>query len=377
MKEAPDDDDALIGRTIADKFEIQALVGRGAMGAVYRARQVTLLRKVALKVMKVHGKADAKYAARFKREAKTASLLDHPNLVRVLDFGQEPDGVLYIAMEYLEGRNLLAALSDEWPLATERIVTILSQMLSALAVAHDTGIVHRDLKPENIMLVHTKDDDGIEAETVKVCDFGVAKLDEDAAVEPPHPSMALRTSSSNTTTLTAHGMTVGTPGYMAPEQALGEPTDARSDIYAVGVILFQLLTRRLPFEAATALKVMIEHIEKPVPAPSSLVASVDPRLERVCLKALRKRPEKRYQSARDMRTDVRAALDAPSGSAEPAGDEPTIPPSSSDLPRVVRSRARVGKGITRANARSAWILAIVLVVIGAVLAALGLARGRG
>ena len=386
MDEAPIDD-ALIGRTIADKFEIEALVGRGAMGAVYKARQVTLQRKIALKVMKVHGKADAKYAARFAREAKTASLLDHPNLVRVLDFGQEPDGVLYIAMEYLEGRNLLAALRD-WPFETDRIVTILTQTLSALAVAHDTGIVHRDLKPENIMLVHTKDEDGIETETVKVCDFGVAKFDEDAAVEPPHPSMAVRTSSSNTTTLTAHGMTVGTPSYMAPEQALGEPTDARSDIYAVGVILFQLLTRRLPFEAATALKVMIEHIEKPVPAPSSFVPEVDPRLERVCLKALRKRPEKRYQSAREMRADLRAALESPSGSAKtvekspsnrpgkpPKGtnDVPTIPPSSADIPRVVRGRDERARG----SVRSAWILAIVLVLIGAVLAVLGLARSRG
>ena len=384
-------DDALIGRTIADKFQIEALVGRGAMGAVYKARQLALTRKIALKVMRVHGAADAKYATRFKREAKTASLIDHPNLVRVLDFGQEPDGVLYIAMEYLEGRNLLAAIRDEWPLPIERVVAILSQTLSALAVAHEAGIVHRDLKPDNIMLVRTKDDDGVENETVKVCDFGVAKFVEDAAVESSTPSMHVRTSSSNTTTLTAHGMTVGTPSYMAPEQALGEPTDARSDIYAMGVILFQLLTRRLPFEANTALKVMIEHIEKAVPAPSSIEPSVDPRLERVCLKALRKRPEKRYQSARDMRTDLRAAIEAPSGGAKAsvrpnasdatgkppskppkAGEErevPTIPPSSSILPRVKKGRA-VSCGRTSLQP---WIMALVLVVLGVVLALLGIA----
>jgi serine/threonine protein kinase len=381
-------DDALIGRTVADKFQIEALVGRGAMGAVYKARQLALTRKIALKVMRVHGAADAKYATRFKREAKTASLLDHPNLVRVLDFGQEPDGVLYIAMEYLEGRNLLAAIRDDWPLSIERVVAILSQTLSALAVAHEMGIVHRDLKPENIMLVSTKDDDGVETETVKVCDFGVAKFVEDAAIDPGTPSLHSRTS-SNTTTLTAHGMTVGTPSYMPPEQALGEPTDARSDLYAVGVILFQLLTRRLPFEANTALKVMIEHIEKPVPAPSSIEPSVDPRLERVCLKALRKRPEKRYQSARDMRAEIRAVLGAPSGSAKAGGSSvtsadatgksqpqsreiPTVPPSSPLLPRV-RKGARAGAQGTGSLPR-AWILALVLVALGAALALLGMLR---
>jgi len=304
--------DPMIGRTIADKFQIEAFVGGGSMGTVYRARHLALKRSIALKIMRVHGATDPKYAKRFKREASTAFKLDHPNSMRVLDFGQEPDGVLYMAMEYLEGRTLADVIAEEWPLSPERVSLILAQVLAALAVAHEMGIVHRDLKPENIMLVKQKDDDGVEQELVKVCDFGVAKLVEE---EDPNdlgrsdPSEA-RATTSNTTTLTKHGMTVGTPLYMAPEQALGQKTDARTDIYAVGVVLFQMLTKRLPFEASTPLQVMLKHIEEPAPKPSSLVDDVDEELERICLKALRKKPEARYQSARAMRAKLRAMEEA-------------------------------------------------------------------
>jgi serine/threonine-protein kinase len=361
-------EDALIGRTIADNYSIEALVGRGAMGTVYKARQLSLMRKVALKVMKVHGSTDRKYAARFKREAKTASLLDHPNVARVVDFGQEPDGVLYIAMEYLEGRHLLSVLAEEWPLSTERIVGVLSQTLSGVAAAHEMGVVHRDLKPENIMLIKAKDDDGTEIESVKVCDFGVAKLSEEGPVEPPQ-SVHMRTSSSTQTTLTAHGMTVGTPGYMAPEQALGEVTDARSDIYAMGVILYQVLTRRLPFEAATALQVMIAHIEKEPTRPSEFIPDVNRRLERVCMKALRKKPERRYQSAREMRAELRLALENSNPSSRPPPpisqqeSVPTIrPPSTAERSAARRSVQGIGP----------WLLAATLIALGVAVAYAGL-----
>jgi eukaryotic-like serine/threonine-protein kinase len=299
--------DPLIGRTIADKFEIEAFLGGGSMGTVYRARHLALKRSIALKIMRVHGGTDPKYAKRFKREASTAFKLDHPNSMRVLDFGQEPDGILYMAMEYLEGRTLADVIADEWPLSADRISNILAQVLAALAVAHEMGIVHRDLKPENIMIVRSKDDDGVAQELVKVCDFGVAKLVEDEDEELGHgPVPDMRATTSNTTTLTKHGMTVGTPLYMAPEQALGQKTDARTDIYAAGVVLFQMLTKRLPFEALTPLQVMLKHIEAPAPKPSSFVPDVDPELERICLKALRKKPDSRYQSARAMRSKLRA-----------------------------------------------------------------------
>jgi len=236
--------DPLVGRTIGGKFVIERLLGAGAMGAVYRAHQTALERAVAIKVMHGELAADPTYAARFHREAKAVSRLDHPNLIRVLDYGQEADGLLYIAMEFLDGRDLFSVIEEEWPLTHERIVDILSQALSALAEAHDAGVLHRDLKPENIMLLRRKAEDGTPTDIVKVCDFGIAKIVEEAEARPASPRPGGRK-------LTAAGLVVGTPGYMAPEQARSEPCDARSDLYSVGVILYQLLTRRLPFEGNT------------------------------------------------------------------------------------------------------------------------------
>jgi len=277
------------------------------MGVVYRAKHLTLKRDVAVKIMRVHAQTDPKYAKRFKREAETAFKLDHPNVLRVLDFGQESDGLLYMAMEFVDGKNLLETLADDFPLSSERVSNIVSQILAGVAAAHDAGIVHRDLKPENVMLVHAKDDDGANVELVRVCDFGVARLiDDDPDADAPSSGKGQRTTSSWTTTLTKHGMTVGTPNYMAPEQALGQVADARTDVYAVGAILFQMLTNRIPFDGATPLQVMLKQIEMPAPQPSSIVANVDAHLERICLKALRKKPAARYQTARDMRARLRA-----------------------------------------------------------------------
>jgi serine/threonine protein kinase len=331
-------DDALIGRVIADKFRIDELVGTGAMGTVYRARHLALKKDVAIKVMKVHGKSDRKYAARFKREAKAASLLDHPSSIRLLDFGQEPDGLLYIAMEFLQGKSLAKLIQEEFPIADERIVHILAQTLTALAKAHEMAIVHRDLKPENIMILPGTDDEGDQIEHVKVCDFGVAKFVEDG---PPDelPPIGTPTSSSQTT-LTAHGMTVGTPAYMSPEQALGDKTDARSDIYQIGVILFQMLTRRLPFEAPTTIKLMLKQVEEPPPHPSQFIADLNPKLEAACFKALRKKADQRYQSAREMRADLRSAVDPTAPTAEEYRRARTDPPPK----RGSVPPARVGSG---------------------------------
>src|SRR5258706_9781335 len=214
--------DPLLGRTIAEKFRVESLVGRGAMGAVYRATQLNLKKRIAIKVMnpEKQGKKDATYASRFKREAKAASRMDHPNLMRVIDFGEEPDGMLYIAMEYLEGRDLLRVLREEYPLTTPRIVSIISQTLAALAAAHDMGVVHRDLKPENIMLLASKDDEGNPTELVKVCDFGVAKIVHDHgavdfADDMPDPTRT----PTQTGTFTAYGPLIATPEYSAPNQA--------------------------------------------------------------------------------------------------------------------------------------------------------------
>jgi serine/threonine protein kinase len=217
-------DGALVGRTIAGKFLIECFLGGGAMGAVYKARQLNLEKDVAVKVLHGEHAGDATFVARFQREAKAASRLDHPNSMRVLDFGQEPDGLLYIAMEYLDGRDLFRVIQHEWPLSTLRIADVLSQALAAIAVAHDLGIVHRDLKPENIMVLRGLDDEGTPHDIVKVCDFGIAKFTEQRSTRA-EPGQKL----------TTQGIVVGTPEYMSPEQGKGEALDSRSDIYSVGV----------------------------------------------------------------------------------------------------------------------------------------------
>src|SRR6266576_6426920 len=174
----PEDDpehgrhDHLLGRTIAGKFAIESVISSGAMGVLYRARQVSLDKIVAIKVMHPALGSNDSFVARFHLEAKAASRLDHSNSIRILDFGEEPDGLLYIAMDYLAGRDLLDVINDDWPLPVPRTVDLLSQALSALAVAHDMGVLHRDLKPENIMVLRGTKDDGTPGEMVKVCDFG-------------------------------------------------------------------------------------------------------------------------------------------------------------------------------------------------------------
>jgi serine/threonine-protein kinase len=284
-------DDPLLGRCLGGKFAIESFLCAGAMGAIYRARHLSLDKTICVKVLHPVLATNPRFAQRFHREAKAASRLDHPNSVRIIDFGEEPDGLLYIAMEYLQGSELLDVIERSFPLAPERVVSIVSQVLAALAVAHENGILHRDLKPENIMIVPTYSDDGSVSELVKVCDFGIAKI---SAPDLP------------TDGLTTGGMIVGTPEYMSPEQVRGEAIDARSDLYSVGVLLYYMLAGRRPFESESAVGVVLKHMNELPKAPSKLVPDVDPALEAVCMRALAKDPNERFDSAREMRAALQA-----------------------------------------------------------------------
>lgn len=216
---APDD---YIGKTIGTKYRVEQLIGEGGMGRVYKATQLALDKPVVLKVLRQALLSDERTVARFQREAKAASRLNHPNSISVLDYGRAEDGALYIAMEYVQGKDLHHILSREWPLPEARVIRIMAQVLSALADAHSASVIHRDLKPENIMVEQRRG----ETDFVKVLDFGIAKIVDSTGDEGP--------------ALTRAGFVCGTPEYMSPEQARGAQLDHRSDLYAVGVILYQL-----------------------------------------------------------------------------------------------------------------------------------------
>jgi serine/threonine-protein kinase len=279
--------DEYIGRTLARKYQVEALIGEGGMGKVYRARQVALDKLVVLKVLRQSLLGDDRTVARFKREAKAASRLNHPNSISILDFGQAEDGALFIAMEFVPGQDLHTVLGKDGPLPESRVVRIVSQVLSALYDAHNAGVIHRDLKPENIMVEQRRH----ESDFVKVLDFGIAKI-QDGGDEGP--------------ALTRNGFVCGTPEYMSPEQARGGSLDHRSDLYAVGVILYQLVTGRLPFESDSAVGYATKHLtEEPLP-PSRRRPEirVSPAMERLIMRALSKNPEDRPQDAEAFKAEL-------------------------------------------------------------------------
>ncbi|HEX3594871.1 MAG TPA: protein kinase [Polyangiaceae bacterium] len=298
---AQNSEDKLVGRSLPGGYLVLDLISVGGMGRVYRAEQRALGRTVAVKVIHPHLLADENSIVRFMTEARAASQLNHPNSVSVIDFGRTDDGQPYLVMEFLRGKDLARVAYEQGPLPFKRVVDVLVQTLMALSEAHDLGIVHRDLKPENIILEPLRRG----GDFVKVVDFGLAKLKAD---------------STNATNVTMPGIVCGTPDYMAPEQGRGDPIDGRSDLYAIGVILFQLLTGRLPFEADSPTQVVMMHLSVPVPDPRQVVPDrrIPDSLVRVVMKAMSKEAKDRYQDALEFADGLQQALEE-ARSAPPTG----------------------------------------------------------
>ena len=299
--------DALLGKTLAGKYRIDARLSEGGMGTVYRGTHVLMDKIVAVKVLRSSLAADQKIVARFSREARAASRISHPHALSVTDFGEAEDGVVFLVMEYLDGKTLKEIIREEGPMGLPRAVEILRQVGGALDAAHTQGVVHRDLKSDNIMLLSSSGTD-----YAKVLDFGIAKIKEaDGAYDPA---------------LTAPDLVIGTPQYMSPEQCSQSPDiDARSDIYSLGVILYELLVGHVPFTGESPTAIMLKHLQEP--APSVLEERVDApqAVARVISRALEKRPEDRYQTVAELVEDFTIA----------AGTEPASVSSSASHSRVV------------------------------------------
>ncbi|MDH3495273.1 MAG: serine/threonine protein kinase [Gemmatimonadota bacterium] len=296
---------SLIGSVIADRYHIVKKLGEGGMGAVYLGEHVKMGRQSAIKVMSPSMTSDPDAIARFNREAANAARINHPNVCAIYDFGETPDGIIYLAMEFIEGEALGDVLDREGALAPHRAVAILQQTADALQAAHELGIVHRDLKPDNIMLARGRGG----AELVKVVDFGIAK--------------AMRGQEGQQVTKT--GLVVGTPEYMSPEQLSGDVLDGRSDIYSLGLVFFRMLTGTFAFEADSAQEVMIKRLtDEPLPlARARPDLGVPEALQRVMDRALARMPGDRYDNAGHFAADAAAAV-------RPMAAAPGHPPIAED-----------------------------------------------
>jgi len=351
----------MIGHTLSGRYELLARVGGGGMALVYKARDLLLNRFVAVKVLRQQFTHDDEFVKRFRREAQAAASLSHPNIVSIYDVGQVED-TYYIVMEYIDGANLNEIIRDRAPLQPDEAVRITSQICDALDHAHHNQIIHRDIKPHNILIGNNG--------RVKVTDFGIARA-------------------VTSSTITQTGSVVGSVHYFSPEHAKGVATGEKSDIYSLGIVLYQMLTGRLPFLGESPISVALKHLQEPFEAPRDVNPYIPQSVENIILKAMRKNPLERYQSATEMLRDLETCLQ-PTRLNEPAArfssdaDEeaektrviPAIRPDMRQTLEVpVQSAATAGDTAVRWNSEGLterkrnWVLPTVLGVIAAVLIA--------
>jgi eukaryotic-like serine/threonine-protein kinase len=278
--------DPLVGRTLDEKYYVEERLGSGGMGKVYRARHLSMDRPVAIKFLHQRFSEDEAARLRLLTEARAAVALRHSNAVSVTDFGHTTEGWVYIVMELLEGRTLREIVSREAPLETARAMSIMLQASDAVAAAHQAGIIHRDLKPSNILITQSADQPAV----VKVLDFGIAKFfavndDDESALDQ-----------SNTV--------IGTPRYMSPEQHNGSELTPATDVYSLGVILYEMLTGMVPFSGSTPAEIAQKHVNNPPHSPREVVAAIPEEVERIVLHALEKEPSDRPPNAAEFRREL-------------------------------------------------------------------------
>ncbi|MCB0191843.1 MAG: protein kinase [Anaerolineae bacterium] len=348
----------LIGRTLGN-YQIVEQIGQGGMATVYKAFQFTIDRYVAVKVLPSQFARDPNFVKRFEYEAKAIATLEHPHILPVHDFGADGD-LYYMVMRYVEGGTLSDLMGQ--PLPYERIVQYVGDVARALDYAHRQGVVHRDIKPSNMLI----DQHG----EILLTDFGIAKIMEGA----------------NATQLTATGNIIGTPAYMAPEQAQGAKVDGRSDIYSLGVVLYELLTGQPPYQAETPFAIALKHISEPLPPPRKIKSDIPEAFEQVVLKSMAKEPEHRFATAAQMAEALQAALKASeSPSATPLPFISTIPDEEAtqlgQLPLDKRSGTEAVRSPSQtqaeASAKPANNARVMMVVGGGILVLLLLALGIG